>query len=94
MENKKNLSSLAKKTALVIGSAIAALTGVSSSATNIETFNSNEGKTIEYTNAAKKKTMPVLKLNLANPTLGLMVSSHESHSSHSSHYSHSSMSIS
>lgn len=95
MEIKKlsGLSKLAVKASLVFGSALAALSGGDATTTNLSpTEEANSGNTIEFqAQAAKKKPMPLLRLNLNNPEQSVMIAqhgSHSSHSSHSSHYSH------
>ena len=92
MENKKSgLTILRNKVAAIVGSAIAAITGVlisdSPSTTTIDFSNETSVNQISFMNF---RTAPVLKLNLNNSKDSHLVAMHGSHKSHSSHSSHSS----
>ena len=81
------MSSLSKKVALIVVASLSALTV--SAGTLPSQSNFAEGKTIEYQQVKTvRKPMPVLKLNINNPSLGKFYASHRSHSSHHSHRSH------
>ena len=80
---------LNSKVAAIMGAALAAISGIHSTAnasTN-ETTSSNESNSFEY-KAQKRKPMPVMKLNMQNPEDSRFIANHNSHSSHRSHYSH------
>lgn len=87
----KGKSGLAKKIAIIIGTAISALGVQKTSATALPEIPATDGKNIDYAKeAAKPKKMPVLKLNPQNIGQSKLVAQHSSHHSHASHSSHSS----
>jgi hypothetical protein len=87
--NKKNgLANLTKKAAAIFGTALAALTGVQTTAAIPSQLDNLDSKRIQVKEISKVKPMPVLKLNMHNPENSQFVASHSSHSSHSSHRSH------
>ena len=94
MENKKSgLTILRNKVAVVIGSAIAAITGVLISDSPSATANQidlTSESSVNQISLMKLRTAPVLKLNLNNIKDSHLVAMHGSHKSHSSHSSHSS----
>ncbi len=90
---KRGFSLLAKKTASIVGAAIAAIMGGDVSANPTvanSTNNVPNANTIEVKTAFKAKPMPVLKFSANSLQNSRFVDGHTSHSSHSSHSSHAS----
>lgn len=87
-KKKNGLVNLTMKATAIFGAAMAALTGIQPSAPiNSEQANL-DGRTVQLNEIAKKKPMPLLKLNIHNPENSHFVANHTSHRSHSSHRSH------
>lgn len=82
--------SINKKTAAIVGAALAGIAGSNAQASELEAKDLLAPENGQEAEVKKTKPMPVLKINLNSGDHQFVANhaSHRSHSSHRSHYSH------
>ena|ERR1700754_1700517 len=85
---KKGQIHLSNITAAIVGIAAVGIGGSKSENTSFSQSENLEGSKLTVGQIGKVKPMPVLKMNLNDPSKNQFVASHASHRSHSSHSSH------